>query len=78
MNKEETKFKAGDRVEVVIDVTIKGLKGTVNLACEDADGGIEYLLKDIDCPRSTDRHGKEYLPYPNSGWFQDSWLKKIS
>ena len=69
------KFQRGDKVEVTADLTFKGLVGIVEWSTKDEDGDIEYLLKDINCPKMIDKNGKEYQL--NKSFFYESWLSEV-
>jgi len=68
-------FQRGTKVEVIADVTFKGLTGIVEWSDLDEDGDRQYLLRDIDCPKMIDKNGKEYQI--NKSFFYESWLSEV-
>ena len=70
------KFQNGTKVEVKADLSFKGLTGVVYWSDKNEDGDIEYLLKDINCPKIIDKNGKEFKI--NKSFFYEDWLKIIN
>mgnify|MGYP007024861085 FL=1 len=70
------KFTKGTKVKVEADLVFKGLTGIVEWSTKDEDGNTEYLLKDIDCPKMTDKRGNNYTL--NKTFFYEDWLKQVN
>jgi len=70
------KFTKGTIVKVSADLSFKGLTGVVEWSTKDEDGNTEYLLKDINCPKLTDKKGNNYSL--TKTFFYESWLKQVN
>ena len=69
-------FKQGDKVEVSMDLSFKGLTGTIGWSTKDEDGSVQYMLTDITYPKMVDKNGVEYTMTKN--YYYESWLKLIN
>tara|TARA_R110000796_G_scaffold187391_1_gene304337 strand:- start:86 stop:307 length:222 start_codon:yes stop_codon:yes gene_type:complete len=69
-------FKQGDKVEVSMDLSFKGLTGTIRWSTKDEDGSVQYMLTDITYPKMVDKNGVEYTMTKN--YYYESWLKLIN
>ena len=53
-------FQRGDKVEVVMDLSFKGLTGTIEWGDKDEYGDVSYLLTDITYPKMVCKKGYEF------------------